>query len=215
MKAVRARSTVRTGSDRRAETTRVLVLAGLIVTGLAAYLAMRATGTGRDRDSERNLLPYQLLARTLPESEQSVFRSIRSAWPALEADRVRSARWPDAAALAEEGVAPFRSGGAGGMGQRWEQFQRGTTVTYLGVPMNPAARAWLLTIQEPEPGAAPDPAPEDEEHRRLPDGTILHTYVWMHRYGGQVIARFVPQPQNDGWIEVFAAPPNPVLPARR
>jgi hypothetical protein len=215
MKAVRARSTVRTGSDRRAETTRVLVLAGLIVTGLVAYLAMSATGTGRDHDNERNLLPYQLLARTLPESEQSVFRAIRNALPALEADRVRGSRWPDAAALAKEGVAPFRSGPASGTGQRWEQFQQGTTMTYLGVPADPAARAWLLTIQEPEPGATPDPAPEDEEHRRLPDGTTLHTYVWMHRYGGQVTARFVPQPQSEGWVEVFTAPPNPVLPARR
>jgi len=75
--------------------------------------------------------------------------------------------------------------------------------------------AWLLEIQEPEPGAAPDPAPNDEEHHRLPDGTTLHVYVWMHRLGGQVPSGFVPQPQNTGWIEMFAQAPNPVYAIRR
>ena len=74
-------------------------------------------------------------------------------------------------------------------------------------------KRWL-TIQEPEPGALPDPSPNDDEHHRLPDGTTLHIYVWMHRYGGQVPAAFVPLPQNSGWIEVFSAPPNPVAPRR-
>jgi hypothetical protein len=212
------RSTVRTGADRRAERTRVLVLAGLIVAGISAYLVLGTTGAGHDRDSQRNLLPHQMLARALPEAEQAVFRSIRNALPAVEADRARTSRWPDATTLADLSARGARFGPGSAEGrvvQRWERFQQATTVSYLGVPADPASPAWLLVIQEPEPGALPDPAPNDEEHHRLPDGTVLHIYVWTHRYGSQVPARFVPQPQNDGWIEVLAAPPDPVLPARR
>jgi hypothetical protein len=195
------RPSVRSGGDSGGERTRVLVLGGLIVLGIIGYLVLNATGSGRDRDNLRNLLPYQVLARTLPESEQSVFRSIRNALPPLEAERVRLSRWPEASAISDT--------------HRWEFFKQGTTVNYFGVPNDPAAPTWLLAIQEPEPGALPDPAPDDEEHHRLPDGTMLHIYVWTHRYGGQVNPRFVPQPQTDGWIEVFNVPPNPVLPPRR
>ena len=80
---------------------------------------------------------------------------------------------------------------------------------------DPAKPAWLLEIQEPEPGTAPDPAPNDEEHHRLPDGTTLHVYVWTHRLGGQLTPDFVPQPQNTGWVEVFEQVPNPVYAIRR
>ena len=66
-----------------------------------------------------------------------------------------------------------------------------------------------------EPGLPPDPAPNDEEHHRLPDGTMLHIYVWMHRYGGDVPVGFVRQPQASGWTQVFSAVPNPVFYKRR
>ena len=55
----------------------------------------------------------------------------------------------------------------------------------------------------------PDMSPVDDEHHRLPDGTMLHIYVWMHRYGGQVPVGFVRQPQAAGWMSVYATPPNP------
>ena len=43
----------------------------------------------------------------------------------------------------------------------------GAFVNYLGVPRRAGAPAWLVLVQEPEPGAPPDPAREDEEHHRL------------------------------------------------
>jgi hypothetical protein len=208
------RSTVRTGAGSSVEKTRVLLLGGLIATGIGAYVFLTATGAGGDKP--RTLLPFQALARTLPESEQARFRSIRQAELAAAAERARTSRWPEVQTLADAGIAPFaadRSAGEGGA--RWERFQRGTTVNYIGVPADPAAPAWLLAIQEPEPGALPDPSPEDEEHHRLPDGTMLHIYVWTHRYGGRVESRFVAQPQNEGWTQLFNAPPNPVQPVRR
>jgi hypothetical protein len=149
-------------------------------------------------------LPYQTLAGSLPESDQKDFRALRDSLLAAEAVRSQTSRWPDGGALR---VA--RSD------HRWTRFDRGMTIGYLGLPRDPAQPAWLLEIQEPEPGMAPDPAPNDEQHHRLADGTTLHIYVWTHRLGGQVPAEFVPQPQNTGWTEVVAQAPNPVYGLRR
>jgi hypothetical protein len=180
----------------------VFALAGVIVTLVVVYFALNATG-GR-RDESRNLLPYQTLAATLPESDQQQFRVIREQLLAAEARRARTSRWPDAAALSLPGS-----------GYRWTRFERGVVTIYLGQPRDASQPAWLLEIQEPEPGMAPDPAPNDEQHHRLPDGTTLHVFVWMHRFGGDVAADFVPQPQTTGWVEVFSAVPNPVFAIRR
>lgn len=207
------RATVRS-SGSRDERGRVLLLAGLIVIGVAAWLMLDAMGG--ERGAARGLLPHQALVQALSESEQSMYRAIRLGLPAAAADRARDARWPDAAALADQGVAPFSaSSGGAAMAVRWERFQQGVTVNYFGRPADPSAPAWLLDIREPEAGAPPDPAPEDEEHHRLPDGTMLHVFVWMHRYGGRVAPRLVPQPEAEGWIQVFTAPPNPIAPVRR
>jgi len=187
---------------RGRERAGVFALAGLIVLGVAAYLALNAS---RDStDAGRGLFPYQTLARTLPAPDQAQFRTLRDVLPAAEAGRARTSRWPEPASLALPGA-----------GYRWTRFERGVITNYFGQPQDPAQSAWLLEIQEPEPGVPPDPAPNDEEHHRLPDGTTLHVYVWMHNYGGQVAAGFVPQPQNSGWIEVFSTVPNPAFAIRR
>lgn len=197
-----------TATVASSERTRVMVLGGLIVGALVVYVAFRASD--QDGNSAKNLLPYQTLARTLPDAEQETFRSIRQGLLDVEAQRARLSRWPLPAALASAGVAPFSNEAA----FAWQQFTQGVSVSYVGVPSDPAAPAWMLTIQEPEPNAPPDPSPNDDEHHRLPDGTTLHIYVWMHQYGGRVKPAFVPQPQADGWTQVFSAVPNPILPAR-
>ena len=116
--------------------------------------------------------------------------------------------------LAARGIAPFAASNDTS-GYRWTRFQQGAITNYFGQPRDPSAAAWLLEIQEPEPGMLPDPAPTDDEHHRLPDGTVLHIYVWMHRFGGQLPVGFVRQPQVSGWVEVFAAPPDPAFYNRR
>ncbi|HKB12904.1 MAG TPA: hypothetical protein VKD69_19710 [Vicinamibacterales bacterium] len=176
----------------------VAAIAAGIISIVAVYLVLNAT---RARDSAKDLLPYQVLVSTLPEPDQRAFRAIREGLLAAEAERARRGAWPDTAPL--------------GDGYRWTRLDQGVIVNYFGAPGDPAAPAWLLEIQEPEPGMLPDPAPVDDEHHRLPDGTMLHTYVWMHRYGTQVPIGFVRQPQNSGWLEVFATPPNPVYYNRR
>ena len=180
----------------------VFALAGLIVTAIVVYLALNATTNMNDKS--RGLLPYQTLAATLPESDRAQFRALRESLLGAESARARTARWPEVGALTLPGSDYF-----------WMRFERGVVVNYLGKSGDPSKPAWLLEIQEPEPGTAPDPAPNDEEHHRLPDGTTLHVYVWTHRYGGQVRTDFVPQPQNTGWVEVFSKAPNPVYAIRR
>lgn len=186
----------------RRERAGVFLLAGSIVTIVVVYLALNAT-TGVD-DRRRGLLPYQALAADLPESDRALFQALRESLLAAESARAQTARWPDVASLALPGA-----------DYRWMRFQRGVVVDYLGKSADPSKPAWLLEIQEPEPGTAPDPAPNDEAHHRLPDGSTLHVYVWTHRLGGQVASDFVPQPQNTGWTEVFSQVPNPVYAIRR
>ena len=189
----------------------VLVAGGGIISVIAVYLALNATAS---RDGARDLLPYQMLVRQLPDEDQRLFRSLREGLLVAEVDRVRTAGWPEPSALAARGIAPFTSDG-GAAPHQWTRLQQGAIVNYFGQPRDPSAPAWLLEIQEPEPGMPPDTAPADEEHHRLSDGTRVHTYVWMHRYGGQIPVEFVRQPQNSGWTQVFTTPPNPAFYNRR
>jgi hypothetical protein len=198
------------GQTGRREWTGIVTVAGLIIGAIGLYLALRTSDNAGN--AGKNLLPYQALVRTLAESEQQMFTAIRRGLTDVEAERARTSRWPEPAVLAANGVAPFSTAAADGM--EWHRFDEGPTVNYLGQPAEPSAPAWLLMIQEPAPNAPPDPAPLDDEHHRLPDGTTLHIYVWTHRYGGRVAAGFVPQPQGSGWTEIFSAPPNPVPPSR-
>ncbi len=190
------------GGRRRGgrERTGVFALAGIIVTLVVVYLALN-TGSGSD---SRGLLPYQALAATLPDTDQQIHGALRKGLLAAEGERSRISRWPEVSTL-----------GLPADGYEWSRFDRGVVTNYFGTPRDPGQPAWLLEIQEPEPGTAPDPAPNDDEHHRLADGTTLHVYVWTHRLGGQVATAFVPQPQNTGWIEVFSKVPNPVFAIRR
>jgi hypothetical protein len=128
----------------------------------------------------------------------------------LEAERIRAAtgRWPEAAALATDGIPPFAADPTRKAAEyRWSTLVQGVTVNYVGIPTTTAAPAWLLVIIEPEPGAPPDPAPLDETHHRLAGpagGTTLHVSIWQvpekTRKGG---FSAVPLPQNEGWTQLL------------
>jgi hypothetical protein len=198
-------------SQTRRERLGVLVVAAGVVSIVAVYVALNAT---THRGSAKDLLPYQTLVRDLPEADQQLYRALRQGLVAAEAERARTGTWPEPTRLAALNVAPFTSA-AGAGSYQWSRMQQGAIFNYFGRPLDPSVPAWLLEIQEPEPGMLPDPAPLDDEHHRLPDGTTLHTYVWMHRFGGQVPLGFVRQPQSSGWVEVFSTPPDPVFYNRR
>jgi hypothetical protein len=198
-------------SSSRRERAAVYAVAVLIVTAIGVYyLALNATSSGLD--DRGLLLPYQALAGTLLESEQLQFRAIRQGLLVLEAERARTSRWLEPSEILAKGVPLFDvDPETPDAAYRWELFQQDVTVNYFGSPIDPAQPAWLLMIQEPIPGEPLDTAPNGETHHRLPDGTVLHIFVWTHRYGGQVPVAFVRQPQARGWTEIFATPPNPVL----
>jgi len=97
----------RAGSGR--ERASILLLGALIIGGIAIYLALRVAGSGTD--TQKDLLPYQVLARTLPESEQQTFSAIRGGLSDAEAVCGQQSGWPDPSSLASRGIAPFAGEG--------------------------------------------------------------------------------------------------------
>jgi hypothetical protein len=85
-------------------------------------------------------------------------------------------------------------------------------VNYLGIPDRPGVPAWLLLLQEPEPGVPPDQTFEDEEHNRLLDGTMLHVSTWSHADGFHASGKIVRLPQAEGWTQIYAIGPGRAKP---
>ncbi len=193
------------GGSQSRERIGVLALATLIVVTVSVYLALRSSAL-ESTGGAGNLMPYQTLARDLVSSDQTMFTDLQQTLIKAEGERAAANRWPDAASLGPAGSSPYG----------WMSARQGFFVNYLAKPSgDPSATAWLLLIQEPDPLATPDPAPNDETHHRLPDGTVLHVGIWMHRFGGQVPPDFVRQPEVAGWTQVLMAPVAPVAPARK
>jgi len=187
----------------RAETLNVLKAALAIVIMVAAYIFRPSLGTESqigNRQSEIGLLPYQALIRDAPAADQRIFRELQEGL--LEAERIRAqtGHWPDATTLEAEGIPPFARDPTQKIEYKWTSVRQDWVTNYLGVPADRSAPAWVLVILEPEPGAPPDPAPNDETHHRLPDGTTLHVSIWNmpeeQRRSGFAALRL---PQNDGW----------------
>lgn len=191
----------------RVETLNVLKAAAAIVLIVAAYLFRPSIGDQSQsaaRESPLGLLPYQRLIRDAPPAEQRIFRELQEGL--LEAEGIRAARgeWPDVSTLSNEGVPPFAPDPTQKIAYKWTSVRQDWVTNYLGVPSDPAAPAWVLVILEPEPGAPPDPAPNDETHHRLPDGTTLHVSIWnlpeAKRRSGLAALRL---PQNEGWTNLL------------
>ena len=178
----------------------VLVVAAYVFRPAIGVLTPEQSSSLQPAQSPNYLLPYQKLIADAPQAEQRIFRELQEGL--LEAERVRAetGRWPDVATLAAEGVPPFAADPTQKIGYTWTSVRQDWATNYLGVPRDPAQKAWALVILEPEPGAPPDPAPADETHHRLPDGTTLHVSIWnipeAQRRSGFAALRL---PQNDGW----------------
>jgi len=182
------------------ESTRVLALAAMVVVAIAIYLALKSSAL--ESPGAASLLPYQELVATLVGADQATFAVLTRQMIDVEGLRAAEGRWPDAGRLTSL------------PGFTWTASREGYFLNDLATPAaDAAAAAWLLVIQEPDPQAPPDPAPNDETHHRLPDGTVLHVSIWTHRFGGQIDRRFVRQPERSGWTQVLTAPvpPAPAL----
>ena len=193
----------------RAETAGVLKASAVVVLLVTAYLfrpdlSPNPSADLQSRQSPRDLLPYQRLVRDAAPAEQRIFRELQEGL--LEAERVREATggWPDVAALAAEGIPPFAPDPTRKVEYKWTSVRQDWAINYLGVPTDRSAPAWVLVILEPEPGAPADPAPNDETHHRLSDGTTLHVSIWNlpeeKRRSGFAALRL---PQNEGWTNLL------------
>ncbi|MBI4934263.1 MAG: hypothetical protein HY828_10320 [Actinobacteria bacterium] len=150
--------------------------------------------------------PWQRSYLSLSVAEQRLFRLVREGILEAENARAREKAWPEPAALAEAGVPPFAPEGPGAAPLAWARRQHGVYVTYVGLPPAgaPASR-WLVLFIEPEPRAlkAPGeaPAPVDEEHHTLPDGTALHVTVWTQANEGPLPEGVPAFPVAEGWTQ--------------
>jgi hypothetical protein len=186
----------------RTETVNVLKASTAIVLVIAAYIFRPTLGgpSTLTPASPIGLLPYQKLIRDAPPADQRIFRELQEGL--LEAERIRAqtGHWPDVTTLEAEGIPPFVSDPTQKVAYKWTSVRQDWATNYLGVPSDSAQPAWILVILEPEPGAPADPAPNDETHHRLPDGTTLHVSIWniaeKDRRSGFAALRL---PQNEGW----------------
>jgi len=191
----------------RVETLNVLKAAAAIVVIVAAYLFRPSLGDQSaiaNRESPIGLLPYQRLIRDAPATEQRIFRELQEGLLEAEGLRAATGHWPDVSTLSAEGIPPFAPDPTQKIAYKWTSVRQDWVTNYLGVPSDPSVPAWVLVILEPEPGAPPDPAPNDETHHRLPDGTTLHVSVWNmpegKRRSGLAALRL---PQNAGWTNLL------------
>jgi hypothetical protein len=203
----------------RVEFGNVLRFGMVVVIAVWMYLAT-GSGTFRAADADRrHLLPFQALIQDRPAGEQRVFRELQEGLLESETRRTDTGSWPSVTTLVADGIPPFAADPtAKGGAYNWRLVASGTFVNYLGVPQRANAPAWLVLIQEPEPGAPPDPAREDEEHHKLITGAMLHVSTWVHAGGAdQTVrpastdaatpARIIRAPQAEGWTQLYAVGP--------
>jgi hypothetical protein len=193
----------------RAELTGVVRVGVAIGFGVWLYLANNPFAADGGGTLRRNLLPFQSVVQDRPLDEQRMFRVLQVSLLEAEAVRSTSGEWPSAAAMAADGIEPFaRDPTVKGATYEWRLMRDGRFVSYLGVPAEPAAPAWLVLVQEPDSAAPQDVFVDDEDHARLLDGSILHVSIWSHSDGARVPPRAVIRlPQAEGWIQVYAAGP--------
>jgi hypothetical protein len=180
--------------------------------GVWIYLASTASTLGGGV-GQRNLLPFQKLIADRPALEQRTFRELQEGLLEIEVARSASGAWPATDTLAADGVPPFAPDPTRRLEVTWQRLRTGTIVNYLGVPSATDGPAWLLLVQEPEPGVPPDQTFEDEEHHRLANGVMLHVSTWVHQDGRKVGSRLVRLPQAEGWTQLYAVGPASAGPA--
>jgi hypothetical protein len=193
--------------SKRGELANVVRFSMVVLIGVWMFLATDSA-TFRDAGSgTKHLLPFQALIQERPATEQRMFRELQEGLLEAETRRVDRGSWPAVPALAADGIPPFASDPtAKGGHYSWRLIVSGSVVNYLGLPSLPGAPGWLVLVQEPEPGAPPDPAREDEEHHRLITGDMLHVSTWV-RASAAIPAGTIRAPQAEGWTQLYAVGP--------
>ena len=81
----------------------------------------------------------------------------------------------------------------------WQRRQLGSTVNYVG---EGEGLRWLVLFLEPDPRAAPEKAPpDDDEHYTLSDGTPIHVTIWAQPLSEPATDVVTGFPAAEGWVE--------------
>jgi hypothetical protein len=155
---------------------------------VAAFVVCVAALAVKSRPAPRaELLAYQALISRSSVAEQERFAQLHRALNGALKARANEKRWP-----AHFDTDP---------GITWVLRQHGLYVNYVGIPADASRLRWLVLIIEPDPKALKDaPAPEDEEHRTLADGTALHVTVWTS-VGSELPQEVLPFPAAEDWTQ--------------
>ena len=195
----------------RAELLLVVRASMALVACVWMYLAFASGAVGAG-PKKKNLLPFQAVIAERPADEQRIFRELQEGLLEAESARGINGAWPTAEQLRADGIPPFGVDPTQKLVYTWSLIQSGGMINYLGLPTSPGAPAWLVLIQEPDPGVPPDQTFEDEEHHRLSTGQMLHVSTWTHPGSPPVSPRIVRMPQAEGWTQLYAVgPSNPAL----
>jgi hypothetical protein len=200
----------------RGEAWAVARVAGLILCLAAGYIASSTSLQPGTTPLATTRPPYQRLFRDLPADRQRMYREMQEGVLEAENTRLSAARWPSIAELETAGVPPFSDPPrARTTLARWALHRDGLAVNYLGLPTRPGQPAYLVMILEPDPATPHGAVPVDEEHQRLPDGTILHVSLWMRAEPPADPARVIALPPAEGWLQMITGtvpPPSTVNP---
>jgi hypothetical protein len=181
-------------------------LSAVFIVLCVIYIVAFEVYDGGAKQRDRGLLPFQVLFSDLPAEEQRVFRAMREGFDEALVQHGQSGAWPDVARLAADGVPPFASDPLDRSRLRWRMSSEGLATSYVGIPEEAGAfPAYLVRIQAPDPQAierlGQPNAALDEEHRALPDGTLLHVTYWRRERAPSDDAAG-PDPARDGWTQI-------------
>ncbi len=198
----------------RTEAAYVLRAAVVILISLGLYLTNLNSGARRGGVDDRSAATApagdnssQKFFRDLVPRDQRMFRAMSEGLQEAENIRSASGAWPMPASLAQQGVPPFADDPITKDVYLWTLRRDGTLVNYIGRSADSRLPAFLIFILEPTPGAAPDPAPVDEQHHQLANGEKLHVSLWMHPSGTTVPDAALGVPEVRGWTQLLAGTP--------
>lgn len=167
-------------------------------------VAFEVYGTAA-RTTSVGLLPFQVLFADLPSDDQRTYRQMREGFGEALRQYGRDGAWPASERLARDRVAPFVADPLDRAKLRWQLELDDAGASYVGLPTAPGEFAsYQVRIRAPDPRAIERLDAKtalDEEHRSLPDGTLLHVTYWRRdrpppggRGGGD--------PARDGWQQI-------------
>lgn len=124
--------------------------------------------------------PFERRFQDLDAADQRTFRAVQEGMVEAERVRAKAGRWPSASALARAGIPPFAPDPLDRAHYAWQSVETGLKTDYIGVPEAGSGRpCFFVVIVEPEPGTPDNPlAREDEVHRRIRGGPMVHVSVW-------------------------------------